>query len=169
MTENPYAPPNAALILEPQSDLIGELKSQSTWVLVGLGLITYGIYFAHYSARQSKILNRHLGTSAHIPGVLIVAFMFVSYVSLLFFPTIFLFEENHLLVLIGDVIDLVWFSLILIWGFYARNKFNKLVCTSSADDRWLSAFWTFLFTPYYFNYKINKINKQREILSLAQY
>lgn len=88
--ENPYAPPRANCVVVP-SDSVGiiqELQHQSTWRLVFLAVITLGVYFVHYCARQTKIINRY------VPGAIsqaLVVLLFVLYYTSLvvFIPYVF--------------------------------------------------------------------------------
>ncbi len=162
MTEkNPYASPNAPLVAEkmPQTDLIRGLKSQSTWRLLGLGIITYGVYYAHYCARQSRIINQRLDSAARIPSVLITTIFVVSYGSLALFIGYLLVDESHPVAIASNLADKLWMFLILVWGFYGRNRVNGLIGFSSNDTRGIHALWTLFFSPLYFNYKINTFNE----------
>lgn len=47
--------------------------------------------------------------------------------------------------------------LLVVWGFMARNAVNKTFNLTKQDSQWFHGFWTFLFTPLYFNYKVNSI------------
>ena len=157
--DNPYAPPSAdCSVPSAPSDLLRELKSQGTWRLFGLGLITLGVYYAHYCARQSRVINRYAGAEA-IPTALVVAIFGLSYVSLaLFFGYLFV-DEGHPVAVASNVSDKLWMLLLLIWGFYARNRVNAWAGFHAGDRRRIHGLWTFLFTPLHFNYKINVLNQ----------
>ena len=138
-----------------QDDLIRSLKSQSTWRLFGLGVITYGVYYAHYIARQTQLINLRLNAESRIPPSFITFIRFLSYLTLgLFFCFLFV-EDGHPIAIASNLLDRVWMIMILVWGFYARNRTNQLNATASNDAAWFSGLWTFLFSPLYFNYKIN--------------
>lgn len=64
-----------------RGELVGQLKSQSTWRLVFLSLITFGIYSAHYIKRQTSRLNQHLDAERRISEGLITTILISSYVS----------------------------------------------------------------------------------------
>lgn len=139
-------------------ELITSLRSQSTWRLVGFGIITYGVYLAYYIKTQTAILNKRLERDMMISKSFTDGFMVLSYVSLILFIPYFLVPEGHPLEIVSNVVDLVWGVVLLIWGFKARNRLNRLCQLRSDTREWLNGFWTFLFTPFYFNYKINKLS-----------
>ena len=141
-------------------DLIRNLKSQSTWRLLGLGLITYGVYYAHYIAKQTRIINLQLDEKSQISSDFIISILVLSYLSLALFFGYLLVDEGHPVAVISNVADRLWMLLILIWGFYARNRMNTLNSASSDGPSWFHGLWTFLFSPLYFNYKINVLNSR---------
>jgi hypothetical protein len=159
MIDNPYAPPSTDFVTPPQPDMFRELKSQSTWRLFGLGVITYGVYYAHYCATQSKVINRHSGTDS-IPLGLVLALFALSYASLALFFGYMLVDEGHPIAIASNVADKLWLLLVLVWGFYARNSVNAIAGFTVGDPRWIHGLWTFLFSPLHFNYKINVINQE---------
>ena len=58
---------------------------------------------------------------------------------------------------LSSLLGVLWISLLMVWGFQARNRINVYFGLSHEDPRWFHGFWTLLFTPLYFNYKINTI------------
>ena len=158
MTENPYAPPIAPCVVAPHAGMFQELKSQSTWRLLGLGVITLGTYYAHYCARQSRIINKY-SSSDPIPPAFVTTILVVSYLSLALFVGYFFVDESHPVAIASNVSDKVWMFMILAWGFYARNRVNKLASFTTDDPRRVNGVWTFLFSPLHFNYKINVFNQ----------
>ena len=159
MTTNPYAPPVADCTDPTTSDrLLQELKSQNTWRLLGFGLITIGTYYAHYCARQSRVINRHSDSEA-IPRALVFSLYVLAYSSLALFFGYLLADETHPVAIASNVADKLWMLLMIVWGFYARGALNKLMFFSEADPKRVKGLWTLLFTPLHFNYKINVLNE----------
>ena len=138
-----------------QDDLIHSLKSQSTWRLLGLGVITFGVYYAHYIARQTHLINLRLSAESRISPSFITLILFLSYLTLGLFVGFLFVDDGHPIAIASNVLDRVWMLMILVWGFYARNRMNQLNATANGDAAWFSGLWTFLFSPLYFNYKIN--------------
>jgi len=136
-------------------ECITSLKSQSTWRLLGLGIITIGIYFAHYIRGQTAKLNQYLDESSIISKSFIDGFVLLSYLSVLLIIPYILVDDGHPIEMVSDILDFIWSIYLLVWGFKARNRVNK-ICQLRSDEReWFSGLWTFLFTPLYFNYKVN--------------
>ncbi len=158
VTDDPYAPPRASCEPEPQRDLLQALKCQSTWRLLGLGLITLGTYYAHYCVRQAGIINRYAG-SERIPSAQTTTLIVRSYVSLALFVGYFLVEVDHPLAIASNLSDWAWMILMMAWGFYARRAVNGLAPFPEGDPRRIGRVWTLLFSPLHFNYKINVANQ----------
>ena len=141
-------------------DLIRNLKSQSTWRLLGLGLITYGVYYAYYIAKQTRVINLQLDEKSQISSAFVTSIFVLSYLSLLLFFGYLLVDEGHPVAVLSNIADRLWMLLIIIWGFSARNRMNTLNSVNSDDQNWFHGLWTFLFSPLYFNYKINVLNSR---------
>lgn len=159
---NPYQPPEADLIQAGRdNDLLSDLQEQSTWRLVGLTIITLGIYEAHYVKRQTERINRYLAdVESQISDELVLGFLVVSYLSVALLAYFLLGSTTPEIETISNLIDRVWMVLAIVWGFKARNRMNKLYALEKGRSERFNGFWTFLFSPYYFNYKVNKLNQQ---------
>jgi hypothetical protein len=140
--------------------LIKNLKSQSTWRLFGLGLITYGIYWAHYIAKQTEVINRSLDDKLKISKYLVNTILAVSYFSLTMLIGTIAYEKVHLIEIASKVTDRIWITLILVWGFQARNRVNLQTGANPSSPNWFHGFWIFIFAALYFNYKINILNSE---------
>lgn len=139
-------------------ELIRDLRSQSTWRLFGLAVITYGVYYGYYIVRQTRVLNERLPDEGKISPVFASSILTLAYLTLGLFVGYLFVEENHPIAVASNVLDRVWMLLVLIWGFYARNRMNTLTSSERGELTWFSGLWTFLFTPLYFNYKINVLS-----------
>jgi len=143
-------------------DLIRDLRSQSTWRLFGLAVVTYGVYYAHYIVRQTRVLNERLPDDGKISPAFASSILTLAYLTLGLFIGYLFVEEDHPIAVAGNVLDRVWMLLILVWGFYARNRMNTLTSSQRGELTWFSGLWTLLFTPLYFNYKINVLSSSGE-------
>jgi len=138
-------------------NLIENLRSQSTWRLLGLALITHGVYFAYYIQRQSSEINAVIDSKDHIASEFVSAILLMSYASLaLFIPYLFV-EEGHPIVVASGLVDMILTVMLIVWGFKSRNRVNAVCGLHSESDHWFHGLWTLLFTPMYFNYKVNCI------------
>ena len=68
-------------------------------------------------------------------------------------------DPNLQLVSAGS--DSLLFILIVVWGFIARGRMNRFCGAMPGSSGWFHGFWTFLLTPLYFNYKVNRIAEGR--------
>ena len=67
-------------------------------------------------------------------------------------------DEGHPIEELSMGVDLAAGIAMLIWGFAARTRANELFCAESGGPTYFSGLWTFLFTPLYFNYRMNAIS-----------
>ena len=140
-------------------DLIEKLKDQNTWRLLGLGVITYGVYFAYYIKRQTDKINTHLDEDTAISNGLISSIFVVSYLSAALLIPYVILPDDHPVTAISSIVDIIGSVMLLVWGFKARNRVNA-VCSFNKDNKsWFHGFWTFVATPLYFNYKVNQLNE----------
>lgn len=136
---------------------IEKFKDQSTWRLVGLGIITYGVYFAHYIKRQTDKINGVVDKQERISAGFIYAIIAISYISLILFFAYLAVDDGHPVERASTIFDRACGIMILVWGFKARNRLNSVYEITTENEEWFNGFWTFLFSPLYFNYKINRI------------
>lgn len=134
---------------------ITTFREQSTWRLLGLGIITYGVYLAHYIKRQTRRINDEVGEELRLPEGLANFILVISYTSLAFFFMYMTVDEQHPLAQLSNLVDLVSSISLVVWGFMARNRLNRHYGFERGSRAWFHALWTFLFTPLYFNYKVN--------------
>jgi hypothetical protein len=135
--------------------LLRSLRSQSTWWLLALGFVTYGVYFGHYIRGRTLILNRHLPADRAIPQFLVWTVLLVAYVNLFLFVFDSIFELSEPVAVGSQLLDLAWGASVIWWGFSARSRMHFLLSATYGDDFWFNPLATFLFTPVYFNYKVN--------------
>ncbi|MCB1562887.1 MAG: DUF4234 domain-containing protein [Alphaproteobacteria bacterium] len=145
-----------------QKEIIEALKSESTWRLVFLSIITLGIYTAFYIKRQSRALNEYLTTPGHrikegfIQFILVIAFVSaaIDVVDLIYGeddPTVAAFSAG------GDML----FGLsVIFWAFMMCTRLNYLLGAAKRTPLWSSKLWAFLFGALYINYKVNTLWKR---------
>lgn len=138
-------------------EILRQLKSQSTWRLFFLSLITLGIYTAHYIKSQTKILNQYFDEKNQISSGFLDSILILAYISVILSIPYFLVEEWHPVLAISDLLDFIWGVLLLVWAFKARNRMNTMLSVTKEQTGWFHGLWTFLFTTLYFNFKINEL------------
>jgi hypothetical protein len=142
--------------------VLAELQHQNTWRLLGLSLITYFVYAAHYVKRQTKVINQNCDDHESIPDALVSSILGLSYLSLGLFVAFLFVEETHPIAKIGSLVDRIGNILFLVWGFKARSAMNSILRAERGSKEWFHGFWTFMFSPMYLNIKVNKLSKDVE-------
>jgi len=143
-----------------RDEILRSLKRESTWRLFFLGVITLGIYVAHYIKRQTACMNQYLDKEKQISGELVGAVLILAYISAILFVPSLLVEEGHPIAAISNLLDTIWEILLLVWAFKARNRMNMLLSATKGSEAWFHGLWTFLFTALYFNFKINTLSEK---------
>ena len=138
-------------------DSITSFKDQSTWRLVVLGIVTYGVYFAHYVKKQTVKVNDVSNENNKISSGFVTAILVMSYISLLLFFAYIAVDEGHLIERLSNIVDRILGIMLIVWGFMARNRLNTAYEINKNNKEWFHGLWTLLFSPMYFNYKINSI------------
>jgi hypothetical protein len=139
-------------------ELIEELKDQGTWRLLGLGLITYGVYFAHYIKRQTSKINSRLDKDRAISDGLIRAVFATTYLSAALFLAYLFVDDDHPIAKASDVVDWLNALAMIVWGVKARNRMNSICEIDSNSKAWFNGPASLIFSPLYFNYKINQLS-----------
>jgi O-antigen/teichoic acid export membrane protein len=135
-----------------------KLEYGSTWKLLGLGIITYAVYLAHYIKKQTGAINDNCEENERLSDSFITFIMVISYVSLGFFFAYLFVDETHPIVAISSFVDSINNVAFIVWGFKARNRMNVILSAQKGEREWFHGLWTFLFSPLYFNFKVNKLN-----------
>ena len=141
---------------------IQQFKDQGTFKLVGLGIITYGVYLAYYIKKQTARINEIIGEEERISKGFVDSIIAMSYISLILFFAYLEVDDGHPVEIVSDIFERVLAIMLIIWGFKARNRINSAYEITTEDHEWFHGFWTFVFSPMYFNYKINCICRDRE-------
>jgi hypothetical protein len=168
---NPYSAPSANLdVKSTDNKYIDKLKQFplfSTWGVVGLTMITAGLYVYYWLYSRTLILNNLLPKkpiAGWIPIITIVLVLINQAIS------IFLLVSTRFMELIDpDVFGTIYLISIplnyitaiffLIWIFSFRNRINILSRSSKGTQFWLGGILTFFINVFYFQYKINQIHE----------
>ena len=158
-----------------QYSLVKELKTQSTWKLFLFTILTLGIYYVHYIKKQSIIINKYMDNKNKISDIGVRMLMGFTYFNVIL-VLINSFSFTHANAIILDYISWILFIMIIIWGYTAKNRLNEYSKLDKSSAYWFHGLWTFLFTPFYFNYNINcfyqkvlnlenedKLNKEKRV------
>lgn len=139
--------------------LLSDLKYGPTVKLFVLGVVTYAVYFAHYMKRQTAFINQHCEPEERISEGLITFIMVISYLSLGLFIAYLFVDETHPIAALSGLVDFVNNVAFIVWGFKARKRMNQLLASEAGETGWFHGLWTFIFTPLYFNFKVNQLSE----------
>jgi uncharacterized Tic20 family protein len=163
---NPYSTPSADLHV-PLSDnsieAIKKIPRFSTWAVVGLSIITLGIYSYYWLYSRTKMLNSLLVDSNNkIPSGLTLSIIILAIIN--FFLSLYpLFNAGQVSSAIDGLsmfISIIGVILFLVWAFSFRKRLNTLSNSQKGERFWLGGILTFLINVYYFQYKINQIHDE---------
>jgi hypothetical protein len=143
------------------NEVIRELKFQNTWKLLGLSFVTFFVYAAHYMKRQTKVINSYC-VDDKISDEFIIFIMAISYLSLFLFIGYLFVDETHPVASISEIVDRIGNFAFIVWGFKARNRMNRILSAEKQSHDWFHGLWTFLLTPFYFNFKVNTLSEKAE-------
>ena len=160
---NPYSAPDADLAVESTGSSIDKVKQFprfTTWAVVGLTMITLGIYAFYWLYSRTKMLNNLLPenkVAAWLPIGTLVAY--VIYFLLSFAPLV-MGSPDLMAATAGlsAVFSIVYMVLFIIWVYAFRNRLNILSGSNKGDMFWLGGILTFFINVYYFQYKINQMH-----------
>ena len=162
-TKNPYAAPTSNVA----SDSIGQdissvkaFKRFTTWGVLGLAIITMGIYAYYWMYTRTKILNS-LISKDKMPSWIVPAVIVIGAINLILSlaPYASLGASTmKALLIISTPLSLIGFVLFVVWAFMFRSRLNLISGSSKGNAFWLGPILTFFFQLYYFQYKINQMH-----------
>lgn len=144
---------------------LSQLQHIDTIKLVLLALVTLGIYLAFYIRRQSAVINEianeNFSENGEQPGQAIPEWAslapqilaVISIVSL----ALYLLNPSEMMEHIDSATGLLFNISLVIWGFAARRSMHAITAAKPRSKGWFDGFWTLLFSPFYFNYRVNVI------------
>jgi hypothetical protein len=156
--QNPYAAPEADIALPSSGtaiDIINALPRLTTWAVIGLSIITFGLYSIYWLYNRTQKLNGVLSEELKIPNWTIMGAM-ISYTFYIGLSVAVTFIPD--LAVLSGVFGVVYFVLFIIWVYKFRGAINTLTDTQRGDQVWIGPILTFFINIYYFQYKINQIH-----------
>ncbi len=139
------------------------LKYKSTLSLIGLSIITLGVYPAYFIKRQTKILNDYK-TNAQVSKRLTTLIIAIAYIIGILFLFVLIGLFRITLPNMKDLITLSpssFFSLFTstfstIWCFLARDRIHEYFNIDHNPFKRISGLLLLMFGVFYLNYKINR-------------
>lgn len=83
----------------------------------------------------------------------------LAYITVILTIPYIMVEEGHPIEWISNFLDRVWCLLVLIWTFKVSSRMNTLFDATEDQPHRFHGLGIFLFSVFYFNFKINKLNK----------
>lgn len=159
--ENPYQPPRASIAADPQTDL----SRLSVWLMIGLTIITLGLYLPYWIYTRTKAFNRL--TNAAGPNqaftTFTAAFFVVTYGVDIGREFI---DISHNMEGMLSALSLASNICVMVWALMFRSGLNRYTKVTKRDPLWSNAFLAWFFQAFYHQYKINQILSTQNAESL---
>ena len=152
---------------------IAVFSSFSVWYVLGLTILTQGLYFMYWHWHRSRKLNEALPANPisttfmnNVVAAYIVYLGLVIYASV-YFPEAIQIPENATAETLSQIpIPGVWVAvqifgnivliLTAIWSYKIRNRLNQLLEVEKGQALWSGPILAVLFQAFYLQWKINK-------------
>ena len=140
-----------------QQRLAEEFAWGSTWKLVGLTVITLGIHAGFFALRSGRTMNRLLPDERAMSERFLTLVLNLQILSVGLLVPYVLLPEGHWIETVSDATDWAGGLGLLVWGFRMKSRAQELFGSGSGFAVLFGGLWTFLFSPFYFNFKINQL------------
>ena len=147
---DPYRTPDAPLNRAHDNRDILRFKRFTAWGVLGLSIITLGIYPVYWMVTRAQVIN--LFHEDRISPVL----LYLLVIATVFSMATFFLGASETEVIISGVITLVYFTFYLIVLFKIRNRLQEIVNHTSDQRYKINIVLTFFFYTIYLQYKINE-------------
>ena len=160
-TQNPYAAPASNVASDSLGQDVSKIKAFkrfTTWGVVGLAIITLGIYGYYWMHTRTKVLNSLIPENKIAPW-LVPAVIGLGVINILLSILPLVSPENAVAASqISLPFSIIGFVLVVMWAFKFRNRLNIISGSRKGSPFWLGPILTFFFQLYYFQYKINQMH-----------
>ncbi len=159
-TQNPYAAPTSNVASDSLNQDVNKIKSFkrfTTWGVIGLAIITLGIYGYYWMYTRTKVLNNLIPENKVAPWI-IPAIIVLGLINIVFSLLPLISPELASLAALGSILGIIVFILTVTWAFMFRNRLNIISGSNKGDVFWLGPILTFFFSLYYLQYKINQMH-----------
>lgn len=156
-TQNPYKTPEASLDTAQGKNLSEIYTRFSAWAVLGLSIITLGIYSVFWLYGRSKAINAVSDEpiGAAFVNTTIVLFVLSSLNTITGFFDI-IPPDNVGLVLMSSIISFASSIMIIVWVFKIRDRIHLYSGREKGDSAWAGPILTFFLNILYLQYKINQ-------------
>lgn len=155
--ENPYATPRTDPEAPvPAESFLATLPRFSTWYVVGLTIVTLGIYLLFLAYRRTRQLNALLPPERTIGMGFMVITLGLMVSAFPLAVAIELYPRAEALLLVDALANLAGGVLMLIWAFRFRERLRQHVNAHGVFPR-IGSILTFFLQFIYLQYKINQL------------
>lgn len=165
LNHNPYSAPDSDVtvqVLGNNVDFIKQFKSFTTWGVVGLTMITLGIYSYYWIYSRTQTLNS-IHSSNPIANWIPIAVIVLGVIGYFVGYAPMIMNDPQMAIsfaTISPIISIASLIIYITWAFSFRNRINEVTGANEGDTFWLGPVLTFFFSFYYFQYKINQMHDQ---------
>ena len=138
---------------------IKKFRTYSNLKVILLSVGTFGIWPMYCFNRLTSSINVSVDPHFRISGRFVAANFVLAYGSLLLIVLYLLVPEGHPVAVISDLVDWAKTVCFLVWSFKVRNRLNALLQSTVDSTSWFHGVYTFFFTVFYINYKLNQLKK----------
>ena len=146
---------------------IAHFEPKSVLVLIGLTLITLGLYLPFWMHRQCKVIARLLPHNPVSPEWIVAVFV-LSFGSLGWVIPELVTDDDPQVLMIGTIIEWIDTICFLVVAFKIKNRMNELLGSQPSSPRWFGGLGTFFFTCWYLQWKINRVHERTPLGFCAQ-
>ncbi|KMT66979.1 DUF4234 domain-containing protein [Catenovulum maritimum] len=153
--ENAFEAPKAELSDSGESSILN-LKRFSAWGVLGLGIITFGLYFVYWFYSRMPIINEYAKENKANTTYL-HAYLISYAISLLISIGAGFIEPSSTVDIVSGLISIANLVLYILLAFSIRKALSEIINEDAGDNQTkLGGVLTFFFSAIYFQYKINE-------------
>ncbi|MFC1671993.1 DUF4234 domain-containing protein [Planctomycetota bacterium] len=142
-----------------KSEFLKDCRRQNVWALLGLAMVTAGIYLVYWLRRQTRSVNKHL-PSRPISGLFFPVAMTLVVLNIVGGFLLAVSGEDWRMLDISQTIGSFSAFFALIWTLRIRNRIHEILSSQKRQPTWFSLLFTLLFEQFYVQYKLNKLKAQ---------
>ena len=135
-------------------DEISKKNGLGTWKLLGLAIITGGMFFIYWMKKMTELVEAFSGKRVWEDNIFIIYLFVWTWLSL--FPDSY--DPDGVTVLLLFVF---WLCMWIQWSFSMRREITLYAITKLGMSEYkMNAFYTFIFNVYYINYCLNDLGDE---------
>jgi cytochrome b561 len=151
--DNPYKTPDAEVVINNGNNNLNAVYDRfSAWGVLGLSIITFGIYVVYWLYNRTKKINARVDNPISSGFITAALVLYVLSFVLPFIGGFTGSDENiySLISIPAGIVQIVWY-------YKLRNRIHSYVNAQKGTYAWIGPIKTFFFNVLYLQYKINKI------------